>query len=171
MISRLIAILLLHQLTLIGLNAVSIGIIRNTSLAIPNTNATIINGSCEQCVCRLLADSTFFAFNCLHVDVTCQLHSVLNQSQPSVLITNTNASFYFRSLPTFVTTDTCINEVTTTSTGEDASPSCYFSRGDFRCFLSRFHNRWKLTRTRRVSVDIRLDFSRHLSDIQRDTCQ
>ena len=125
MISRLTAILRFYPLTFIGVNCVSLGIIHNASLDILAANITTINGTCAQCVCRLLADPAFFSFNCYHQSITCQLHSAQNLNLPFALITNLDTSFYFRSLPTFVTTPstvTCIHELSTATTGEGTSP-------------------------------------------------
>ena len=112
MIPTLITIFLLHQLALIEVHAVSLGVIQNLSLTILGTTSTSINGTCDECACRLLADPTFFSISCFHENMTCQLHSIQNQNQPFTLINSTTASFYFHSLPMCVPS---------TSTGKDTS--------------------------------------------------
>ena len=111
----LITVLLLHCLSIIHNSATSVGIIVNRSLAISNASTTTINGICEECVCALLANPTFFSFNCFSANLTCQLHSAMDRNQPFALTVSANTSFYFVSLPTFVataSTNTCIHEIT-----------------------------------------------------------
>ena len=117
--------LLLHLLTTERISTISVGIIRNASLTLLDTNATTINGSCEECLCALLANSAVFSVTSFHENLTCQLHSTQNQNKPFVLIDSANTSFYCVSLPTFptsVASDTCIREVTGTSTSKNRSP-------------------------------------------------
>ena len=171
MLSTLMAILLLCPLTLISVSSVPVGVIRNSSLIIIGANTTTINGTYDECVCKLLTDPTFFSFNCFLGNLTCHFHSIQNQNQPFTLITADSASFYFASLPTFVTTPstgTCIREITTASTSKDTSSPFLIDRTlfEFRC-----SDLGELTGARRVSLDIRLDLSRHLSHVQRNTCQ
>ena len=123
-------IVLLSTLTLIEVNSVPVGVIRNSSLEIAGANTTTINGTCEECVCKLLTDPTFFSFNCFLGNLTCRFHFVQNQNQPFALITADSASFYFASLPTFVTTpltDTCIypNASASTLLGSSVQPGDY----------------------------------------------
>ena len=129
MLPTLMTILLLSPLTLISVNPMPVGVIRNSSLEIAGANTTTISGTCEECVCKLLTDPTFFSFNCFPSNITCHFHSVQNQNQPFSLITANNASFYFASLPTFVITpvsDTCIHANTSASIlGSSMEPGGY----------------------------------------------
>ena len=120
--------LLLHQWTTEGVTTTSVGIIRNASLTILNTSATTINGTCEECLCALLVNSTVFSVNCFHENLTCQLHFTENQNKPFVLIDSANTAFYFVSLPTYVasqSTDSTTHEITSQSTSK--SPCEEFS--------------------------------------------
>ena len=99
-----LALSLLHQLIMIQVEAVSLGIIRNVSLAIPGANSTLVNGTCEECVCSLLANPTFFSHNCRSDTLTCELYATQDQNRPFNLLSGTSTAFYFRSLPTFAAT-------------------------------------------------------------------
>ena len=96
-----IVILLVHRLATVGADVVSVGIIHNVSLGFFNASTTIINGSCEECVCSLLANTSFFSLSCFHDNLTCQLHSQVDQNKPFTLSTSSHVSFYFVSLPTY----------------------------------------------------------------------
>ena len=112
--SALLLIFLLRQLTIIQANAVSVGIIRNASLDIFGATKTTSNVTCDECVCSLLAELSFFSLNCRSDTLTCELHSTLDQNRPFNLLTAASTSFFFRSLPTF--DDECINDITGLST-------------------------------------------------------
>ena len=112
--SALLHIFLLRQLTIIQVNAVSVGIIRNASLDIPGATTTTSHVSCDVCVCSLLADASFFSLNCRSDTLTCELHSTLDQNRSFSLLTKANTSFYFLSLPAF--DGACINDLTGAST-------------------------------------------------------
>ena len=120
--SALVFLLWIHQLTDSEVRSVSVGIIRDVSLDIIDADPTIVNGTCEDCVCSLLADPAFFALNCRSDDLVCELHSTQDQNRSFNLLAATGTSFFFLSLPTFVATatmnDECIQEITSTSTGE-----------------------------------------------------
>ena len=112
---------LLHALILVKVDSITFGIIRNVTLDIIGVAAKPFNGTCNDCVCKITSDSTFVSFNCFHGNLTCELHSASDQGKPFTLAASVNTSFYFLSLPTFVTTqstDTCVRELTSTSTGE-----------------------------------------------------
>ena len=130
-------LLVLHQLIRIEVRAISVGIVHNVSLTILDANATLINGTCEECVCSLLANPAFFSLNCRPDILTCELHSTQDQNRPFNLLTGTSTAFYFRSLPTFVETttamdDTCVHEVTSTSTSKP-DELCPLIRDDRIC--------------------------------------
>ena len=98
----LITVLLLHQLTINQVRTISVSLIRNVSLTIPGANTTIINGTCKDCICALLLNTTFFAVNCLVDNQRCELYSKADQNRSFSLIPGVSASFYFMSFPTFV---------------------------------------------------------------------
>ena len=130
----LIAILLLQCLAIVPILTISVGIIRNASLDILNAPTTLINGSCDDCTCALLGNSTFFSLNCFADNLTCQLHSIHNQHEPYTMTNSAHTSFYFVSLPTFVTT-------TSTNICHHQIPSALASRsihGSFRLTVRVF---------------------------------
>ena len=99
---RHIITLLLCELMIIDVTSVSVGIIHNTSLHIWNTNPIIIYGTCEECVCSLLTNTTFFSLNCASDIFLCELHSKVDQNKSFSLTTANSASFYFLSLPAYI---------------------------------------------------------------------
>ena len=119
--STLTSTLLLYQVAIVAVNAVSIGIIRNASLNIVGASATTVNGTCEECVCTLIANSTFFSLNCFPDNLTCQLHSVSDRNQPFSLIDGVSTLYYFLSLPTFVTPVSTESPCTPETTGTSIS--------------------------------------------------
>ena len=113
--------LFLYISSLVEVNSITLNVIRNASLDILGVTATPINGTCNDCTCRLSSNSTFVSFNCFHENLTCELYSASDQDKPFTLTASVNTSFYFISLPTFVatqSTDACAHEFTSTSTGE-----------------------------------------------------
>ena len=81
------------------IDAIQVGLIRNMSFTIANTNSTIINGTCQECLCRMAFDAQFSSFNCHTNNQTCQMHSKTNQSQTVNAIVSSSTHFYFFSLP------------------------------------------------------------------------
>ena len=114
---------LLRQLTVVTVSSTRVGIIPNISLTLFGTNTTIANGTCEDCVCFLLANTSFFSLNCFHDNLTCELHAKLDQNKPFTLATGVKASFYFLALPTSMVSPATIVEYhwSFDSTFQDAS--------------------------------------------------
>ncbi len=78
----------------------SIPRIHNVSLVMFNSNSTIINGTCQQCLCSVLLNTTSFSsFNCFSSNNTCQMFSQPLETGSFMLINNTRSSFYFFSWP------------------------------------------------------------------------
>ena len=98
---------------MIVVSAVPVGIIHNISLDILGASTTSINGTCQDCVCALLISSAFFALNCFHDNLTCQLHSTSNRNAPFSLIRSGSSSLYFLALPAFDTLTSTDNPSTT----------------------------------------------------------
>ena len=117
-----IAFLLFH-LAVVTVSTTRVGIISNISLTLLGTNTTIVNGTCEDCVCFLLANTSFFSLNCFHGNLTCELHAKSDQNKPFTLTTGVNASFYFLDLPTYMVSPATIVEYhwSFDSTVQDAS--------------------------------------------------
>ena len=81
--------------------AIPLGSIRNVSLKIPQGNTTTIHGTCQSCLCALVADSSLFALNCFSSNLTCEMHSKADQSKPFSLVNFAMSTFYFSSFPTY----------------------------------------------------------------------
>ena len=97
----LTTVVLMGQWSLTDSITVSFGIIRNVSLTISQGNSTIINGTCEMCLCALLSDLSLFSFNCFSNNLSCQMHSKVYQDKSFTLIDSAMSEYYFLSLPTF----------------------------------------------------------------------
>jgi hypothetical protein len=89
----------------------SIPRINNVSLVMFNSNSTIINGTCQQCLCSVLLNTTSFSsFNCFSSNNTCQMFSQPLVTGSFMLVNDTRSSFYFFSWPiddTTLTTSEC----------------------------------------------------------------
>ena len=116
-------LLLLHRREITRVNPVYVGIIQNVSLSFPGANSTLVNGTCEECVCSLLANPAFFSLNCRPDILTCELHSTQDQNRPFNLLTGTSTAFYFRSLLTFAATTVMNNECVYQTTGPSMGKS------------------------------------------------
>ena len=138
---------------------VSIGIIRNVSLAISQGNSSIINGTCATCLCALISNPSLFSFNCFPDNLTCQMHSTVHQDKPFALIDSAISEYYFLSLPTFKASTAVISTSESFPTLHLAVCSLYSTRCANTVVI------------RGISVDIRLDIPRRLVDIQHHTNQ
>ena len=84
------------------------GIIYNVSLLIYDENATIVNGTCEECICLMCLNQTYSSFNCDRINRLCFFNKQTNETQTFRMIPNFNSTFYFLSLPTATDTTTGI---------------------------------------------------------------
>lgn len=74
----------------------SVGIIRNVSVIAFNQSSTIINATCDECLCALVINRSFSSsFNCLSSNKTCQVLSQSLDPGSFTLVNNTPSSFYF----------------------------------------------------------------------------
>jgi hypothetical protein len=84
----------------ISVNGFAIGVIRNMSLSISGANSTILNGTWDQCLCAITADTrNISSFNFFHSNNTCELF-VDPLTASSVSLQNDSATvLYLLSLP------------------------------------------------------------------------
>ena len=132
-------------------STVSFGVIRNTSLKIPQGNTTTVNGTCETCVCALVSNPSLFSFNCFENNLTCEMYSKADQDQPCSLLDFVTSAFYFLSLPT--------SKLTTVATRECLESGYFYCDG---CFFSSHVDPVDSTG---ISLDLRLDLSRLVNDL------
>jgi hypothetical protein len=108
--------LLLLHFGMISSSIISIGVIYNVYLLIFNSNSTTINGTCDQCLCTMVLNTTLFSFlNCFQNNKTCQLFSKSFETRSFRLMNNSASSFYFFQLPFDNTTSTAVSSVASTS--------------------------------------------------------
>ena len=78
----------------------TIPVIYNVSLQLMNYNATIINGTCDECLCTMLLNMTSIsAFNCFQNNKTCEMFYTSLETSSFLLMNNSASSVYFTSLP------------------------------------------------------------------------
>ena len=85
------------------INGITVGLIKNMSLTIPNTLFTIIFGTCNECLCYAFFDGRFSSFNCHIENRTCELFLSPNQTQLVIPIGSSSTDFYFFSLTSYIT--------------------------------------------------------------------
>ena len=61
---------------------------------------TTIHGTCETCLCALVSDPSLFSLNCFPNNLTCEMHSKVDQDKPFTLVDSTMSDYYFITLPT-----------------------------------------------------------------------
>ena len=105
--------------TIIQSSKVSVGVIRNVSLKISQSNTTLSYGTCQSCLCALYANPSLFGFNCFSSNLTCEMYAKADQDKPFSLLNFATSSFYFFSFPTYEPSPSTANfiaELTTVST-------------------------------------------------------
>ncbi|CAF3928853.1 unnamed protein product, partial [Adineta steineri] len=77
-------------------------VIHNVSMQILSFNSTtVINSTCDQCICLMLMNVTpISSFNCFRNNNTCEIFSKSVVTSQLSLVSNSNSSVYFISLPT-----------------------------------------------------------------------
>jgi hypothetical protein len=106
--SIFIYVFLFHYSEMISSSMNNIPVIHNVSLQMLNYNSTIINGTCNECLCAMLSNSTSIScFNCFRNNKTCEIFSKSLENSSFALINNSASSVYFFSLP--------INDIESTS--------------------------------------------------------
>ena len=71
-------------------------------LYIAGGSAAIINGTCHECLCKLITNATFFAVTCFHRNLTCQLHPIIDQNQSLAIKYSHDTSLYIRSADNWI---------------------------------------------------------------------
>jgi alpha-amylase/alpha-mannosidase (GH57 family) len=93
-------IFLFHYFETISSSVIHIPVIHNATLQMLDYNATIINGTCHECLCAMVLNTTSIsAFNCFQNNNTCELFSKSLMTNSFSLINNSASSVYFISLP------------------------------------------------------------------------
>ena len=116
----LFVLVLLHPRTIAG-STVTFGVIHNASLRTFQGNTVTINGSCQACLCALVANPSLFSFNCFVNNLTCEMHSKVDQDKAFTLTDSAMSEYHFTSLPTDKEGNSIaisVPEVTTTALGK-----------------------------------------------------
>jgi len=102
----------------------NIPVIYNVSLEMLDYNSTIINGTCHDCLCTMIMNSTMIsAFNCFQNNNTCEIFSKSLKTDSFSFMNNTASSVYFISLP--------INDSATAITSATQNTSSFTSQSLF----------------------------------------
>jgi len=106
----LVCVFLIQHFATVSSSVKFVGLIRNVSLVMFNTNSTIINGTCHECVCVLLLNTTSFSFFiCFQNSNICEMFSEPLKTGSFTFVNNSASLFYFFSLPIDDTTLTISN--------------------------------------------------------------
>jgi hypothetical protein len=93
-------IFLFHYFETISSSINNIPVIYNVSLRMLNYNATIMNGTCHECLCAMVLNVTsIYCFNCFQNNGTCEIFSTPLTTSSFSLMNNSASSVYFSSLP------------------------------------------------------------------------
>jgi hypothetical protein len=77
-------------------DGLTIGVIRNALLSISGANTTIINGTCQQCLCAIIGSAwDISSFNCFLNNHTCELFVEPLTNSSSVTLRNDLASVIY----------------------------------------------------------------------------
>ena len=97
----------------------SIEIVPGISLRLVQDQKISIPGTCEICLCALLANtSLFFSFNCFDDNGTCEMHFKSDQGKAFTLMKSNSTDFYFLTLPTYQESTGSTPKLKTTSMSE-----------------------------------------------------
>jgi hypothetical protein len=108
------------------------GVIYNVSLTMSNTSLSIMNGTCEECLCAMLLNTTpIVAFNCFRTNTTCELFStaLAFESGSFRLMNDSSSSFYF--VPNLIYVMISATEQPTISTSNSSNKYSYFFKNVF----------------------------------------
>ncbi len=109
-----------------------IPVIHNVSLQMLDYNSTTINGTCDECLCQMLLNTTLiYSFNCFQNNKTCEIFSKSLKTSSFLLMNNSASSIYFTSLP--------IDDETLTTTIAAQSTSNFISKL-FSDFFKYYNN-------------------------------
>lgn len=109
-----------------------IPVIHNVSLRMLDYNSTIINGTCDECICSMLLNTaSISSFNCFQNNKTCEIFFKPLNTSSFLLMNNLMSSLYFISLP--------IDDKTLTTTMVAESTSNFISNL-FSDFFNYYNN-------------------------------
>ena len=125
MFSFLILILFMHQCKSIPTEIHKIGVIHNVSMITSNGKSSIMNGSCNKCLCAMLMNATLISgFNCYKTNETCEFFSNALESGSFWLMNSSISTFYV--YPSFILNIMSTMEVTTDSINSFPSENSNF---------------------------------------------
>jgi hypothetical protein len=125
-------VFLFYYVELISSSMTIVPVIHNVSLQMLDYNSTIINGTCNECLCEmLLSTESISAFNCFQNNNTCEIFSQSLKTSSFLLMNNSASSIYFTSLP--------IDDETLTTTIAAQSTSNFISKL-FSDFFKYYNN-------------------------------
>ena len=82
-------------------NGFAYGVIHNASLSFPSINSTIVNGTCNECLCAAVTGGrNISSFNCFLNNHTCQLFVELLVTSSVTLMSDSTTILYLLSPPT-----------------------------------------------------------------------
>lgn len=92
----LVCVFLILHFETVWSNRTTVAVVHNISMIMCNTNSTITNGTCHDCLCALMinAISPFF-FNCFWTNNTCEIFFRSFETGSFMLINNAASSLYF----------------------------------------------------------------------------
>ena len=96
-----VCIFLWHCFKTTANNVIVVPVIHNVSLQMFNASSTIINGTCHECFCALISNTTLISFNCFENNKTCEMFSKPLEMDSFSLVNDSTSSVYFLSLPIF----------------------------------------------------------------------
>jgi hypothetical protein len=95
-----ITFLLFHYFATVLSIQMSFPVIHNATLHALNSNSSIVNGSCNECLCMMQLNTTMiYAFNCFRNNGTCELFSHAFEINSITIKNHSTSSIYFISLP------------------------------------------------------------------------
>ena len=113
------------------IESVSVGYIHDVIMLSSSGIFLSMNGSCDQCVCAMLLSTTIAGVSCFPNHTCLVFH---NYSLSYTLLTSSNSSFYFLSLPSEQQQSTDQRSINTRSSTHDSLPS--HKQRCFLCFVA-----------------------------------
>jgi hypothetical protein len=114
-------VFIFHSIGTISSSINKIPVIHNVSLRLFGYNSTITNGTCDECLCAMLLNTTLIStFNCFQNNKTCEIWSNYLKTSSLSLMNNSASSVYFISLP--------INDITSETASSVQITSSFTSK-------------------------------------------
>jgi hypothetical protein len=133
----IISLFLIHHFDMFSAGNSYIRVIGNVSLVMSNTNSTLMNGTCNQCLCAALLNSTMSisSFNCFHNNNTCEMFTLSLANGSYSLMPLSTSSLYLFPLLTYKTISTTAFFAKNTSDSSGELTTQFFS--NLRCDLCK----------------------------------